>query len=449
MPAATRDPANPLSTIATKRAVQQQELAQTKRLALVLLIVATLLFLTSIILPTFFAYSWHIGLLKTVSEAAMIGALADWFAVRALFKPVPIPIVKNHTNIIPNNKKRIAENLADFVQEKFFHEDALKTLVREHEPASTVSKWLNKDENKHNVIHYTLHFTRHLLSLSDNASIQRWLVNTSHAVLENINLTQSAGSLLAALTAQNKHQTVLNNAIDTTAAYLNTPKSQEVIANSIAEWFKEAYPTTEKLLPVGWISKNGAQVISRAVISTIGDMHANPAHPLRKKFDAVITTLIHDLKHTDKYDALSDSIKDYLKNDAEFSHYLASLWQNAKQWLADDISEDSVAAHSSRIQQNLLSALTWVSETLASDAELRQSINAQIEAAMTPLAPDIAAVITAHMSNTLINWPDEDLVEQIELNIGKDLHYIRINGTVVGAMIGAVLFLVAQIPSLF
>lgn len=432
-----------------KHEIQQQELTDTKRLALVLLIIATMLFLTSIVLPRLIGDAWYIGLLKTVSEAAMIGALADWFAVRALFKPVPIPIVRNHTNIIPNNKKRIAENLADFVQEKFFHEAALKELVRKHDPANTAATWLCASENTEKLSRYTLHFVRHVLALSESSAIQRWLVNTSHAVLDNINLTQSSGSLLAALTAQNKHQSVLNNAIDATANYLSTPKSQEIIADSISDWLKDAYPTSEKLLPVGWLSKNGAQVVSRAVINTIGDMHANPEHPLRKKFDSLIIAFIHDLKHTEKYSELSQNIKAYLKQDAEFAQYLSSLWDDAKHWLAEDISENHVAEKTSKVHEHVIAALGWVANTLTVDDELRQSINNQIEAAMTPLAPDIAGFITTHMSNTLINWPDEDLVKQIELNIGKDLHYIRINGTVVGAMIGAVLFAVAQIPQLF
>src|ERR1041384_3683124 len=122
---------------------KQDELRRSKRIALGFFIGAAALFVISLLLP----YTWWTGLLRAFSEAAMVGALADWFAVVALFKRVPIPLVQRHTAIIPNNKDKIADNLALFVREKFLDPASIVGLIRRHDPVQKVADWLVQPAN--------------------------------------------------------------------------------------------------------------------------------------------------------------------------------------------------------------------------------------------------------------------------------------------------------------
>jgi len=130
-----------------------------------------------------------------------------------------------------------------------------------------------------------------------------------------------------------------------------------------------------------------------------------------------------------------------LKNDEAFNRYLGEMWADLRQWLKADMqSEDS------RVKQRIANAGLWFGETLTNDASLRASLNEHLEQAAHRLAPDFAAFLTRHISDTVKSWDAKDMSRQIELNIGKDLQFIRVNGTLVGGTIGLILFLLSQLP---
>jgi Predicted membrane protein len=148
-----------------------QQLKRSKRLALALLLVAAATFVVTLFLPPNF---WVPGL-KAIAEAAMVGALADWFAVVALFRRVPVPFISRHTAIIPRNKDRIGENLGRFVQEKFLDTDSLLALIRRHDPSQMLAHWLNTPGNADRIGRHLLQVMRGFLDLTDDERIQRFL----------------------------------------------------------------------------------------------------------------------------------------------------------------------------------------------------------------------------------------------------------------------------------
>lgn len=152
------------------------ELRRAKRLALSLLLIAAATFVVTLFLPPNF---WVSGV-KAIAEAAMVGALADWFAVVALFRRVPIPIISRHTAIIPRNKDRIGENLGQFVQEKFLDTQSLVALIRRHEPALLIGNWFSQPENARRVGQHLLQIMSGFLELTDDARIQRLLKRAVH-----------------------------------------------------------------------------------------------------------------------------------------------------------------------------------------------------------------------------------------------------------------------------
>ena len=142
--------------------------------------------------------------------------------------------------------------------------------------------------------------------------------------------------------------------------------------------------------------------------------------------------------------ARADAVKSYLKEDEAFNRYLSELWGDLREWLKADIdSEDS------RVKERIARAGQWFGETLIADDALRASLNGHLEQAAHRVAPEFSAFLTRHISDTVKSWDARDMSRQIELNIGKDLQFIRVNGTLVGGCIGLILYLLSQLPALF
>ncbi|MDU4093784.1 MAG: DUF445 family protein, partial [Pantoea sp.] len=181
------------------------ELKRAKRLALSLLLIAAATFIATLFMPP---RLWVSGL-KAVAEAAMVGALADWFAVVALFRRVPVPFISRHTAIIPRNKDRIGENLGRFVQEKFLDADSLLALIRRHDPAQLIGNWLSAPDNAQRLGQHLLQLMRGFLDLTDDRRIQNFIRRAVHKAIDKVDLTQSSALLLESLTKNNRHQALL------------------------------------------------------------------------------------------------------------------------------------------------------------------------------------------------------------------------------------------------
>ncbi|HCJ1986471.1 TPA: DUF445 family protein, partial [Klebsiella pneumoniae] len=167
------------------------ELKRAKLLALSLLLIAAAIFITTLALPP----SPWVGALKAISEAAMVGALADWFAVVALFRRIPLPFVARHTAIIPRNKDRIADNLGRFVEEKFLDTPSLVALIRRYQPALMLGNWFSQPENARRVGQHLLQVMSGFLELTDDARIQRLLRRAVHKAIDKVDLTQTSAMM--------------------------------------------------------------------------------------------------------------------------------------------------------------------------------------------------------------------------------------------------------------
>ena len=414
-----------------------QQLKRSKRLALSLLLIAAATFVVTLFLPPNF---WVLGL-KAIAEAAMVGALADWFAVVALFRRVPVPFISRHTAIIPRNKDRIGENLGRFVQEKFLDTDSLLALIRRHDPSQMLAQWLNTPGNADRIGRHLLQVMRGFLDLTDDQRIQRFLRRAVHRALDKVDLTQSSALLLDSLTKNNRHQELLDAAVQQLLRLLHKPGTREFIAAQIVRWLKREHPIKAKMLPTEWLGEHSADLVANAVDSILDQVALDQGHELRLGFDRAVQRLIERLKSDPEMAERAETIKSWLKEDESFNRYIGELWQDLRGWLKDDLnSEDS------RVQERVRLAAQWLGETLAADEALRASMNQHLEDAARSVAPEFAAFLTRHISDTVKSWDARDMSQQIELNIGRDLQFIRINGTLVGGTIGLILYLLSQVP---
>ena len=416
-----------------------QQLKRSKQLALALLLAAAATFIVTLFLPPNF---WVLGV-KAIAEAAMVGALADWFAVVALFRRVPLPLIARHTAIIPRNKDRIGENLGRFVQEKFLDTDSLLALIRRNNPAQLLAQWLNAPGNADRTGRHLLQVMRGFLDLTDDARIQQFMRRAVHRALDKVDLTQSSAMILDSLTKNNRHQALLDAAIEQLLLLLHKPGTREFIALQIVRWLKREHPVKAKVLPTEWLGEHSATLVANAVDSILDDVARDQGHELRLGFNRAVQRLIDRLKSDPEMTARAESVKQWLKEDESLNRYIGELWQDLRAWLKRDLSSDD-----SRVQERVRLAALWLGETLLADEALRSSMNQHLEDAARSVAPEFAAFLTRHISDTVKSWDARDMSQQIELNIGRDLQFIRINGTLVGGTIGLLLYLLSQLPAL-
>lgn len=415
------------------------ELKRARRLALSLLQAAAAIFVTTLFLTPNF---WVRGL-KAIAEAAMIGALADWFAVVALFRHVSIPFISRHTAIIPRNKQRIGDNLGQFVREKFLDTQSLVALIRRHEPALLIGTWFSQPENARLVGQHLLQVMGGILELTDDTRIQQWLKRAVHKAIDKVDLTQTSAIMLESMTRNNRHQRLLDATIARLITLLQRESTRAFIARQIVHWLETEHPRKAMILPIEWLGEHSAEMVSQAVNTLLNDINHDSTHQIRQAFDRATRTLINELKSDPQMAEKADTIKNYLKNDDTFNRYLGELWGDMRLWLKDDMQSEN-----SRLMQRIAEAGQWFGETLAADEALRASLNTHLEQAAHKVAPEFATFLTRHISDTVKSWDTEDMSQQIELNIGKDLQFIRINGTLVGGAIGLLLYLLSQIPAL-
>ena len=417
---------------------KQRELKRTKRLALSLLLLAALTFIVTLFLPP----SFYVSGLKAIAEAAMVGALADWFAVVALFRRVPVPFIARHTAIIPRNKDRIGENLGRFVQEKFLDTDSLLNLIRRYDPSTLLAQWLNAPGNADRVGRHLLQVMRGFLDLTDDTRIQTFMRRAVHRAIDKVDLSQTSALVLESLTKNNRHQALLDAAIDQLLKLLHKPTTREFIANQLVRWLKREHPIKAKMLPTEWLGEHSAELVANAVDSLLDDVALDQGHELRLGFNRAVEKLIVKLQSDPEMAARADEIKGWLKEDASFNRYIGELWNDMRSWLKADFSRED-----SRVQAKIGDAARWLGETLTADPALRDSMNQHLEQAARSIAPEFARFLTRHISDTVKSWDARDMSQQIELNIGKDLQFIRINGTLVGGTIGLILYLLSQLPA--
>lgn len=415
------------------------ELKRAKRLALSLLLIAAATFVTTLFLPP---NVWVSGV-KAIAEAAMVGALADWFAVVALFRRVPLPFISRHTAIIPRNKDRIGDNLGVFVQEKFLDTQSLIDLIRRHEPALMIGTWFSQPQNAQRVGQHLLQVMGGFLDLTDDSRIQALLKRAVHKAIDKVDLSGTTALMLESLTKNNRHQVLLDALIGQLVALLQRDSTRQFIAQQVVRWLRSEHPRTARLLPTEWLGEHSAELVASAVNTLLDDISQDQTHQIRLAFDSATLKLIDRLKNDPEMAARAEMTKAYLKEDEAFNRYLGELWGDLRSWLKVDMQSDD-----SRIKQRITEAGQWFGETLVADSALRASLNQHLEQAARNVAPEFAQFLTRHISDTVKSWDAKEMSQQIELNIGKDLQFIRVNGTLVGGTIGLVLYLLSQLPAL-
>ena len=374
------------------------------------------------------AEKFHLYYLAAFSEAAMIGALADWFAVVALFRrPLALPIP--HTAIIPRNKERIARGLSEFIQQNFLTSEAVVQRIAEFRPADTLCKWLLKPDNAETVATYATRFIAYALGAVDDERVRRFLHRTITARLREADIASTVAQVLDVLTENKRHHALLDAALNGLDELLAREDTQRFIAAEVAK----SAPLLKKISD--WfqldLDERAALKIIAVLIAKISDVRRNRDHELRARFDAAVAGFIAKLKADGALRASVHRLRDEVLENPALADYIGGLWQEFRAWLSADLARRASITH-----ERIAGMVVAFGQRLEADREIRQWIDEQILVALPPLVAEHRAKIGRFIEDQINGWQEKKLVDELERHIGSDLQYIRINGTLVGGLAG-------------
>ena len=369
------------------------------------------------------------------SEAAVVGALADWFAVVALFRhPMGIPLP--HTAIIPRSKQRIADKLAAFIIMNFLGTEAILLRIRAFNPAAKLAAWLSKPESAEVLGNYGIRAISYGLRAIEDQRIHRFILANVVSKLEQIDFAALGGQLLDTLTQGGRHQQLLNEAMHQLRVMLDDESAQDKVAKFIAKEFEGWRKYLLNVVAVDEkIGSFSAKKLIHAVSRLLDEVDEDPGHPLRAGFDTFVAEFIVKLKTDPAFRLKGEEIRDQILRQPELAAYLRDLWLQLRIWLELDLNSPQ-----SSIAGRIVAATLGLGEKLRDDKETQSWINEQILAAAVPLCEENRERIGTFISDQVRSWDERYMTQQLELNIGKDLQFIRINGTLIGGLVGLVLY---------
>ena len=410
--------------------IRKRILRRNKTIATGLMVGAAILFVIARTQKGIGAWEW----IEAFSEAAMVGALADWFAIVALFRhPLGIPIP--HTAIIKNKKDAIAGNLADFIRDRFLASETLIGKLREQNAAQRLAAYLMSGKNADMLAIGLTRVLSDSLGFIDDDRVQKILRTLLNNRIENFDLSSSAGTLLDTLRNGNRHQIVLDEMLHRFAAWLGTPETQANLANSIDTMISKEYPLLSVFIPKReHFSNEAGEKIIRRINEYIQSVNADPAHELRHTFDNNVTDFVGRLKSDHELRAKIESIKLEAVQNPYLADYVKKLCGDLKIWLSNDLKQPH-----SKIQEKIAEVIAGFGSTLSQNQELKESLNEHFEKLVINYGDTVRSAVVKHISETIQTWENEDYVSEIELSIGSDLQFIRMNGTLVGGSVGLLL----------
>lgn len=377
------------------------------------------------------------GWVRAFCEASAVGALADWFAVVALFRhPLGIPLP--HTAIIPQSKERIADSLADFVRDHFLDPATLLAKLAVLDPAQRLGVWLRDPARVGFWVKEAQGMALGLLNVFDDARMQRATLELVVAQARRWDAAATAGEVLGLLTQDGRHNELLDAGLVKVGEYLVQDEVKAAVSQLLQKHVRKEWPKVvgmvDAVASTSKLADSMAEKLSASALDELREVLAQPEHPARLRYQAWLAQYIARLRDDPALRQACDNLKERALIDPAVRQFVASLWTDIKQLLQDDLADSQSA-----IARNLQGALGAVGERLASDTGLREAINEHVMAGAGQLALSLRAGVTTHISQTIKGWDDRQLVQELELSVGRDLQFIRISGTLVGGLAGVVI----------
>ena len=407
--------------------LKKQQLNRYKNLATGLFILMAVTFITMTILQKENHSHW-IGYIRAFSEAAMVGALADWFAVTALFN-YPLGLKIPHTNLIENSKEKIGDNLGNFVVDNFLSPQNIRPYIQKLKVSVYVGDWLSKDNNQNVLINELSSILKDILNKLDDESVVKFISNKAEEMTDSIKLNSVIGNGIEYLLNKNDHQKIITNLSSQIKNYILD--NQQMVSERVG---KESF----FLIPKS-IDNKIAEKITKGLSDYFLEVEENLNHPLRSEITNKIFDFSKELKDEPKWETEFDSIKsDFLQSD-KIKQYSSDIWQSLKSSLIKELSDED-----SKLKSYVKKNIDEFVSNLQNDEQFQSRIDNWVRLTAYKYILKNTQNFGELISTTVGNWEGKELSRKLELEVGKDLQFIRINGTIVGGLVGLLIYTIAN-----
>jgi uncharacterized membrane-anchored protein YjiN (DUF445 family) len=406
-------------------AARRRRLAATRRTATGMLVAVTLLFVA---IQLWAGDATWVGYVEAMIEAAMVGALADWFAVTALFRhPLGVPVP--HTAIIPTRKDQFGETLGDFVQSSFLTPDAIVERVRTSRVAPRLAAWLAEPDNAARLARHLADGAVTVADLLRDDEVHRALEDAVRRRVDATPLAPMAGRVLGVLTEGGRHQQVLDVLVRALDRFLHENH------DSLRERFGQESPW--------WLPGAVEDRIFDRLLDGAGHLlhqvATDPDHELRRDVDARVRRLVDDLQTSPELLARGEELKAELLAQPELRRWVAAVWRDVKAGLRAQADDPD-----SELRRRLADTIASIGARMRDDPALAARTEQAIETGVRYVADQFSDEIGGIVSGTVARWDGRETADRLELLLGPDLQFIRINGTVVGGLAGLLIHAVGQ-----
>jgi uncharacterized membrane-anchored protein YjiN (DUF445 family) len=367
------------------------------------------------------------GFVAAFAEAATIGGLADWYAVVALFRrPLGLPIP--HTAIIQSNQHRIADKLGEFIEQHFLEAAPVEARLRQVDFASFVADWLRDRKKSEDLARFVLRLLPEAVSATESSGLMTFITRRVTAQLMAIDLAPLAAGTLRSFVQEGRHRVLLDDILRAVHQTLTTAETMTMIRERI----RAELPTLLRLY------RADRFLVNRIVASATAffeEVRSDPDHPFRGEFNRMLLSLVDKLGSDPAFASRIDTLKRDILARPELGDLARNVWANARSFI-----ERSASGETQVLQQHLARMFVEAGEALAADAEMRGEINQGVVAVLRSFIADQKSGVSSFIADQMKSWDMAQLISLIEINVGKDLQYIRFNGSLIGGLAGLALY---------
>ena len=372
------------------------------------------------------------GFVAAFAEAATIGGIADWYAVVALFKQ-PLNLPFPHTAIIPNNQTRIADNLGRFINNNFLARGPVEEKLRQADFAREMSAWLSDRNRSDSLARFAVKLIPQLLKSVDEKSLVHFAKQRITGQLAKTDVAPILGEVLHAFNRDGQHQKLLDDVIQALHRFLNDDETFMIVREKV----KKELPVIANVLGADSAILNR---ILQAASELLDEVKDDKSHPLRKEFEAFLIAYIERTRRTKTFAKQVEKAKRMILARPELETAAEQLWDGLKAYIMKDAdAKDSVLA------ARLSDLLVDIGRSLADAPDVRRDINEGMVILLSNLIAEQRDSISAYVAEQVKGWDIRQLLVLIEVNVGRDLQFIRFNGMLIGGCVGVVLYIAERL----
>jgi uncharacterized membrane-anchored protein YjiN (DUF445 family) len=405
---------------------KQKQLQKHKALATGLFLLMALVFVAMAILQKQSHAPW-IGFVRAFAEASMVGALADWFAVTALFHH-PFGLKIPHTNLIENSKEKIGDNLGQFVVDNFLSPQNIRPYIEKIQISTLAADFLSQENNRIKLIDEVSKIVMDILDKVEDEIVIQFIKKKAEEMTSNINISKIISQGLRYLLEKEEHQSLITNLSAQIKKYIS--KNENIIREKVGD---NSFAFVPK-----FIDNKIADKIIKGLVDFFAEVETQKNHSLRmeitNKLEVFALTLQTDSNWEEKFKVLKN---DFLNNE-KIEIYAQEIWHSTKKTLLNDLANTN-----SGIKKYADKNLILLSENLKTDKKTQEKTDKIVKSTVYKYILRNTKKFSVLISKTVGNWQGKELSEKLELEVGKDLQFIRINGTLVGGLVGLLLYTIS------